>query len=85
MTYPMMSYIPLKFAYLCPNCNCVGNCAAQCPACASAALMSLASVLDRDLERDEASESACRLPYAFPIPVAAAGCAADGELTGMVA
>jgi hypothetical protein len=77
----MMSYIPLKFAYLCPNCNCVGNCAAQCPACASAALMSLASVLDRD----EASESARGLTYAFRIPAMAAGCAADGELAGMVA
>jgi hypothetical protein len=81
MTYPMMSYIPLKFAYLCPNCNCVGNCAAQCPACASAALMSLASVLDRD----EGLESARGLAYAFPIPAVAAGCAADGELAGMVA
>ena len=82
MTYPMMSYIPLKFAYLCPNCNCVGNCAAQCPACASAALMSLASVLDRD----QASESRPHgLTYAFPIPAMAAGCAADGELAGMVA
>jgi len=80
MTYQMMSHIPLKFAYLCPNCNCVGNCAVQCPACSSAALMSLASVLDRA----EACESV-GLTYAFPIPARSAGCAVDGELAGMVA
>jgi RNA polymerase subunit RPABC4/transcription elongation factor Spt4 len=40
-------YIPLAHAYLCPNCNAIGNNARQCPACASEALMSLAVVLDR--------------------------------------
>ncbi|HZB88849.1 MAG TPA: hypothetical protein VE291_09350 [Terracidiphilus sp.] len=35
-------------AYLCQDCDCVGNCATQCPACASAALLSLATVLNRD-------------------------------------
>jgi hypothetical protein len=53
MTYPMMQHIPLKDAYLCQDCNCIGNCAEQCPACASAVLMNLASVLDRDAAAEE--------------------------------
>jgi hypothetical protein len=81
MTYRMMAYMPLKSAYLCPNCNCVGNCAVQCPACASASLMSLAGVLDRD----EECESTRGLTYAFPIPAAGAGYGANGELSEMVA
>ena len=40
-------HIPLAAAYLCQDCNCVGNCATRCPLCASEALMSLATVLDR--------------------------------------
>jgi hypothetical protein len=53
MTYPMMQHIPLKCAYLCQDCDCIGNCAEQCPACASAVLMNLACVLDRDAAREE--------------------------------
>jgi hypothetical protein len=53
MTYPMMQHIPLRSAYLCQDCNCIGNCAVQCPACASAVLMNLASVLDRDAAMEE--------------------------------
>jgi hypothetical protein len=48
----MMQHFPLKSAYLCQDCNCVGNCALQCPACASAVLMNLASVLDRDVTKE---------------------------------
>jgi len=48
MTLIAMQHIPLSSAYLCPDCNCVGNCAKQCPACAGAVLMTLASVLDRE-------------------------------------
>jgi len=47
LTYPMMEHFPLTSAYLCPDCNCVSNCAVQCPACASQVMMSLAGVLDR--------------------------------------
>jgi hypothetical protein len=43
----MQLHIPLTSAYLCQDCNCIGNCSRQCPACASAALMNLAGVLDR--------------------------------------
>ena len=42
-------HIPLKGAYLCQDCNSVGNCAMQCPACASTVLMNLATVLDREV------------------------------------
>lgn len=48
MTSPMMQHIPLKSAYLCQDCECVGNCATQCPACASTALLGLSSVLNRE-------------------------------------
>lgn len=42
-------YIPLRLAYLCENCKCVGNQAEQCPACGDRnGLLSLATVLDRE-------------------------------------
>jgi len=44
----MLQHIPLKSAYLCQDCDCVGNSATHCPACASTALMNLAAVLNRD-------------------------------------
>lgn len=50
MTIVSMQHIPLTSAYLCQDCNCVGNCSVQCPACASEALMGLAGVLDRKPE-----------------------------------
>lgn len=50
MTIVKMQYIPLSSAYLCQDCNCVGNCSEQCPACASEVLLSLAGVLDREPE-----------------------------------
>jgi hypothetical protein len=55
MTYPMMQHIPLESAYLCQDCNCIGNCAERCPACASAVLLNLAGVLDRELDREDES------------------------------
>jgi hypothetical protein len=51
MTLVSMQHIPLTSAYLCQDCNCVGNCSVQCPACASEALMGLAGVLDRPVEQ----------------------------------
>jgi len=59
MKFTQMQHIPLASAYLCPDCNCIGNCASQCPACASPVLLALANVLDRKPERDSA------LPYIF--------------------
>jgi hypothetical protein len=58
MTYPKMQHIPLTSAYLCQDCNSVGNCAWQCPACASVVLMGLAAVLDREVEEGPASRYA---------------------------
>ena len=48
MISPTMEHIPLKVAYLCQDCECVGNCATHCPACASTALLSLSAVLNRE-------------------------------------
>ncbi len=48
MTFVSMQHMPLTRAYLCQDCNCVGNCAEQCPACASHALIGLAGVLNRE-------------------------------------
>jgi hypothetical protein len=48
MTHCNMQHIPLSSAYLCQDCNSVGNCAMQCPACASIVLMGLAGVLNRE-------------------------------------
>ena len=58
MTSPMLQHIPLKSAYLCQDCDCIGNSAIQCPACASNALLGLSSVLNR---RDE-------VEFAMPVP-----------------
>lgn len=54
MTFDSIQYMPLYRAYLCEDCQCVGNCAEQCPACASEALMSLAGVLNREQSRESA-------------------------------
>lgn len=50
MTLATMQHIPLASAYLCQDCNCIGNCASQCPACASEVLLSLAGVLNREAD-----------------------------------
>jgi hypothetical protein len=50
MQAPLLQHIPLVSAYLCPNCNSIGNSARQCPACASEVLMSLSGVLNRQVE-----------------------------------
>lgn len=62
MTSPSMQHIPLKYAYLCQDCNSVGNCSRQCPACASEVLMGLAGVLDREA-REEPRSAFSRTSY----------------------
>jgi hypothetical protein len=57
-----MQHIPLAFAYLCPNCECIGNCAERCPACASSALLGLANVLDRPTESELIESAFTRTP-----------------------
>lgn len=66
MSYVSMQHIPLRTAYLCQDCNSIGNNAHDCPACASSSLMSLACVLDRKPVRSEKLE----LTYEFPLPTA---------------
>jgi len=65
MRYLTLQHIPLRFAYLCQDCDSVGNDAHCCPACASSALMNLACVLDRKAVRSEKLD----LHYSFPVPV----------------
>jgi|HubBroStandDraft_5_1064220.scaffolds.fasta_scaffold138616_2 hypothetical protein len=77
MTYPMMQHIPLRSAYLCQDCNCIGNCSMQCPACASTAVLNLSSVLDREEAMGEQLEPT----LSFPRPVIAV----RGDLESMVA
>jgi hypothetical protein len=48
MALSTLQHIPLRSAYLCQDCNCIGNCARQCPACASEVLMGLSGVLNRE-------------------------------------
>jgi hypothetical protein len=60
MPMTMLQHIPLVSAYLCQDCSCIGNCARQCPACASEVLMSLAGVLNREVE-----EPVAQTQYAY--------------------
>jgi hypothetical protein len=41
-------HIPLEYAYLCQDCESVGNNSNKCPACASTVLMCLSAVLNRE-------------------------------------
>jgi hypothetical protein len=50
MTLNAMQHIPLVTAYLCQDCNSIGNCATQCPACASVVLLGLSGILNRKEE-----------------------------------
>jgi hypothetical protein len=50
MTKSRMQHIPLTSAYLCQDCSSVGNCANQCPACASTALLGLSAILNRETD-----------------------------------
>lgn len=45
--WAQIQYMPLEDAYLCQDCETVGNSAHRCPACASKVLMCLAGVLNR--------------------------------------
>ncbi len=63
MTASLLQHIPLKSAYLCQDCNSIGNCAIRCPACASEVLLGLSAVLDREVV-------AARKPVAHMPPIA---------------
>lgn len=68
MTYKMIEYFPLEYAYLCQDCNSVSKNSRSCPACASTVLMNLAGVLNRDVT---AVQEERVLTYTFPSAVAA--------------
>jgi hypothetical protein len=74
MNSPMLQHIPLKSAYLCQDCDCVGNSATRCPACASTVLMNLAAVLNRNEVGAEIEMAG--LAYVAPRPAATAALAA---------
>ncbi len=54
MTSATLQHIPLNSAYLCQDCDAVGNSSIQCPACASEVLMGLAGVFAREEEAEGA-------------------------------
>ena len=56
MSLQKLQHISLKSAYLCQDCNAIGNSSRHSPACASEVLLSLAVVLNRE-ERAATSES----------------------------
>ena len=62
MTSPMLQHIPLTSAYLCQDCDCVGNSAIQCPACASTALLGLSCVLNRTGMEDNIPKASFLFP-----------------------
>lgn len=57
-------HMPLYRAYLCQDCNFVGNQAGQCPACASRVLQSLQRIVDRvqPIGGEIAARSSCLAP-----------------------
>lgn len=63
MTFVSMQHMPLSSAYLCEDCHCVGNCAEHCPACASAALIGLAGILNRETPREKVQVSHARTQH----------------------
>jgi hypothetical protein len=44
---------PLKHAYLCANCDCVGNWGTKCPVCQSEQLLSMDKLLSSDTETEK--------------------------------
>jgi hypothetical protein len=62
-----LQHIPLKSAYLCQDCNAIGNSSRRCPACASEVLLSLAGVLNR-----EETKATPKSPYVIRRPLLAA-------------
>ena len=44
---------PLNVAYLCVNCNCIGNRSDECPVCTGHQLLALQKILDRPDEPKE--------------------------------
>jgi RNA polymerase subunit RPABC4/transcription elongation factor Spt4 len=71
-SYLMLQHFPLSSAYLCQDCNSIGNNANQCPACASEVLMNLSAVLNRE-------DSLMAQPQYSSLPALAAASARAGS------
>jgi hypothetical protein len=67
MTFVSIQHMPLGRAYLCEDCNCVGNRAEQCPVCASEALMSLAGVLNREQPKEKVRMTYAQINNCFSL------------------
>ena len=67
MSLQKLLHILLKSAYLCQDCNAIGNSSRQCPACASEVLLSLAVILNR-----EETAATPKSPYVIRRPLLAA-------------
>ena len=72
MTSPMLQHIPLTSAYLCQDCDAVGNSATRCPACASTALLGLSCVLNREIDEVEIPKASFAFPAQVHTPAMAA-------------
>jgi hypothetical protein len=64
MTRDRLNHIPLNSAYLCLDCDAVGNSSMRCPACASEVLIGLAGVFDR--KEDVVESNLLRFPHWRP-------------------
>jgi hypothetical protein len=60
VTLNLLNHIPLNSAYLCQDCDSVGNNSMRCPACGSGVLMGLAGVFDR--REESAAENLILFP-----------------------
>ncbi|MGA2534554.1 MAG: hypothetical protein ABSF53_00960 [Terracidiphilus sp.] len=67
MSYLNTQHIPLTSAYLCQDCDSIGNHSSVCPACASMALLSVAAILDRSLAKEEMHVMPHPRPRAIPV------------------
>ena len=61
MTHEAMRHIPLAEAYLCADCNSIGNNSTRCPACAGLSLISLSAILNREESPDDREATVCDL------------------------
>jgi hypothetical protein len=64
MTRDRLNHIPLNSAYLCLDCDAVGNSSMRCPACASEVLLGLAGVFGR--KEDVVESNLLRFPFWRP-------------------
>ena len=64
MTRDRLNHIPLNSAYLCLDCDAVGNSSMRCPACASEVLIGLAGVFQR--KEEVVDSNLVRFPHRRP-------------------